>query len=113
MKRVVSFGHTRKDTWKVKIGFIEAIKKIPFISHILCDYQEWRQFGVHWQYYGDDPDFKVPSLIEFLYDNYKQRKQIKNCDHTNMEVDSHITGDSGSEDLHCPDCGFTDHIQYY
>ena len=92
-------------------------------NHFLMNYYNcWKNWSQ--QFWGDNinedgtfnPDWiepKRPSFIKYAYQCWKRRRKIKLCNHDHLHEDAHITGDSGSADYYCPDCGFTDHITYY
>jgi hypothetical protein len=45
--------------------------------------------------------------------NFKEAWRQSRCNHTNMESESMINGDTGQEWFECPDCGFSQHIVWY
>ena len=67
----------------------------------------------------------VVRTISGVYNHYKEHIQsntlagwkaayrMYKCQHTNMEVESVISGDSGTEYFNCPDCGMGGRICYY
>lgn len=109
------------DNYKIEFGFVKAFKNIPFVKPILSGYKEWKNWSDQFLGIGVNedgtkysiPDPKRSSFIKYVWEAYKRRQKIKLCNHSNMEVDADINGDSGSEDFFCSDCGFNKHIQYY
>lgn len=55
---------------------------------------------------------KDPTFWEYFIMTIKRGYKIKHCNHE-WEVESHISPDSGSEDIYCPKCGYFEHICYY
>jgi len=71
-------------------------------------YQEYTYINKHEELYGSDLEKKF-SFKEMIRLSHLRAT----CKHEALESESHITGDSGSEDMYCPTCGFQHHICYF
>ncbi len=106
--------------WSIRGGFNNGTPE--WLQRLLGDYTSWKNWG--FQFWGDNINEdgtldetwimpKRPSFIRYVYWCCKRRRKIKLCNHNNIEFEAHITGDSGSEDYFCPDCGLQETHCYY